>query len=276
MRKIKSLMLVALTLIMGLSRTSCLDSGETSSISYAYLRVKGMMGVNWFEDALGNRLYPTTASLTQVESSMDFKMSETNLAYIAFEFIEDEEGEGTQSLSESTSPQSYTIDLKAAQSLDGPEVVISQTLADMEYDAPENAPVNTLSLSSGYGTDDIVPYLYDLETLILPIQFNLTNAQEEFEMHRLVLACSLEEMQEGATDLVFYLRHNRGEDEGREVYYSQWYAYDIRYAVEEFQIATGAQPKQIIVKAHEDINQTGEIPADYTEYEIEYKMPTLN
>lgn len=269
-------MLVALTLIMGLSMTSCLNSSEGSSISYAFLRVQGSYGFYYFQDALGNQIYPTTSSLSLVESSTDFKMSETNLAYVAFEIIEDEEGESAQSLAESTDPQTFTIDLKSAVSLDGPEVVISQTMADMEYDAPENAPVNTLSLSTGYGTEQVKPYLYDLETLVLPIQFNLTNDQDKFEMHRLVLACCLEEMQEGDTDLVFYLRHDRGEDEGKEVYYSQWYGYDIRYAVEEFKMKSGAAPTKIIIKAHEDEYQTGNIPEDYTEYEVDYKEPTLN
>ena len=269
-------MLVALTLIMGLSMTSCLNSNEGSSISYAFLRVKGAYGMYYFQDALGSTIYPTSSSLALVEASTDFRMSETNLAYVAFEFVEDEDGNSAQSLAESTEPQTYTIDLKAATSLDGPEVVISQTLADMEYDAPETAPVITLSMSTGYGTEQVKPYLYDLETLVLPIQFNLTNDQDKFEMHRLVLACSVEEMQEGTTDLVFYLRHDRGEDEGREVHYSQWYGYDIRYAVEEFQMRTGATPTKIIVKAHEDEYQSGNIPANYTEYEVEYKEPTLN
>lgn len=268
-------MLVALTLIMGLSMTSCLDSTEGSSISYAYLRVKGAYGLNWFEDVLGNKLYPTTASLTQVEASSDFKMSETNLAYIAFEFVEDETA-GTQSLSETSEPQDYNIELVAAASMDGPEVVISQTVEDMEVEVPETAPVNTLTLNSGYGAESVKPMLYDLETLILPIQFNLSNDNEKFKMHKLVLACSRSEMTEGATDLVFYLRHDKGEDDGISYFYNQWYGYDIRYAVDEFQMATGAEPKKIIVKAHEDINQTGDIPDNYTEYEVEYKEPTLN
>ncbi len=274
MRKIKSLMLVALTLIMGLSMTSCLNSSEGSTISYAFLRVKGTLGLYYFEDVIGNKLYPTTASLTQIEANSDFKMSETHLAYIAFEFVEDET-QGVQSLSESIEPQDYNIELVGAMSLDGPEVVISQTMDDMVGDAPETAPINTLNLNPGYD-EGTKPYLYDLETLVLPIQFNLSNDNEKFKMHKLALACCKADMTEGTTDMIFYLRHDKGEDDGTTYYYNQWYAYDIRNAVAEFQMETGATPQKIIIKAHEDINQSGEMPEEYTEYEVEYKAPTLN
>ncbi len=268
MRKIKFLII---SLFIGISMTSCLNSSEGSSISYAYLRVKGMMGLYYFEDILGNKLYPTTSSLTKIESDTDFKMSETHLAHIAFEFVEDET-QDTQNLDETTKPQEYEIELLGARSIDGPDVVISQTMDNMDEDAPETAPVNTLNVSDGFG-GSVKPYLYDLETLVLPIQFNLSNDDTKFKMHKLVLACCRADMTDGVTSMVFYLRHDKGEDDGITYYYNQWYAYDISNAVIDFQMETGVTPTKLIIKAHEDVNLSGEMPEEYTEYEIEYKDP---
>ena len=35
-------------------------------------------------------------------------------------------------------------------------------------------------------------------------------------------------LKQGATDLVFYLRHDKGADDKTDVYYSNWYGYDIK------------------------------------------------
>lgn len=270
MKQIKTLMVAALTLVMGVMMTSCLDSSDSPSIQYGYARVHSMMGVYYFEDALGNTYTPTSASASKVDAS-GFKASETNLAYIAFEYIEDEIQQKTSEVVEN---QEFKIELLGAQSIDGDGVVVAYGKEDMETRAPETAPVGSLYFDNTWGA--VKPSLFDLDAVLVPISFYLTNDNDKFKMHKLYLACDMEEVTEGDTELVFYLRHDRGEDENASVVYSQWYGFDVREAVCSFVAKAGAVPTKLIIKAHESSSMTTEIPNEYKEYEIEYKMPDLN
>lgn len=62
MKQLKFLM-VAFTLLMGVSLTSCLsdDAGESMYDGIGYVRTKG----NYFADPDGNMYYPTPASVTE-------------------------------------------------------------------------------------------------------------------------------------------------------------------------------------------------------------------
>ena len=64
MKQLKFLM-VAFTLLMGVSLTSCLsdDAGESMYDGIGYVRTKG----NYFADPDGNMYYPTPASVTEME-----------------------------------------------------------------------------------------------------------------------------------------------------------------------------------------------------------------
>ena len=275
MRKIKSLMLVALTLIMGLSMTSCLNSDSTES-QYdlaPIVRVYGSLGSYYFVDSAGGIYYPSYASISELEAN-GFSFSEVNYAFAFLKFIDDET---TDSSTDSSTSQKREVDVVGIMSLDGEDVVISQTKEDMDIDAPETAPVVTLDFSSisSYTYSILVskPILFDLETLIIPSRFNLSNDEDEYKKHKLVLACNMEEVQAGNTNLVFYYRHDKGTDEGKEVVVDGTYCYNIRNAVAEFTAKAGNTPTKIIVKAHEDLYQSGKLPEDYTTYEVEYKDP---
>lgn len=81
MKQLKFLM-VAFTLLMGVSFTSCLndDAGESMYDGIGYVRT--VMG-SYFIDLYGNTYHPTMASVTEMEAQ-GFKMSGTDLAQIAF------------------------------------------------------------------------------------------------------------------------------------------------------------------------------------------------
>lgn len=81
MKQLKFLM-VAFTLLMGVSFTSCLndDAGESMYDGIGYVRT--VMG-SYFVDLYGNTYHPTMASVTEMEAQ-GFKMSGTDLAQIAF------------------------------------------------------------------------------------------------------------------------------------------------------------------------------------------------
>lgn len=78
MKQLKFLM-VALTLLMGISFTSCLnsDDGEYDDI-YGMVLVN-YMGLLSFEDAAGNTYQPTLASVTQFEANSSLKISDSRM-----------------------------------------------------------------------------------------------------------------------------------------------------------------------------------------------------
>lgn len=268
-------MLVALTLIMGLSMTSCLDSNSSGSVwdGAGIFRVQNTIWGCTFTDAVGNTYVPTSPSLMQAEAN-GFDASSETFAYFYFKWAEDE-AEVEDKISDTTKPHSFEIELLTIVGIDESEVLVAQTMEDMEISAPETAPIMTLSPNID-GTSTGGPVLFDLDAIILPIYFNMGNTQEAYDMHKLVLACDMSEVTEGSTELNLYLRHDKGDDDEIKYYTSNWFAFDLRNAISEFQAITGTTPTKLIIKAHEDEYQTGDMPDNYTEYEVEYKEPTLN
>ena len=107
--------------------------------------------------------------------------------------------------------------------------------------------------------------------------WRLQNDNDKFKMHKFALACVLDEIEAGATDLVFYLRHDKGADDKTDVYYSNWYGYDIKNALERFKEKAGNLPTKLVIKSHESGNNSNtEIPENYTEYTVEYKIASTN
>ena len=276
MRKIKSLMLVALTLIMGLSMTSCLNSDSSGSLwdGAGIFRVQsGYLGSGYyFTDTFGNRLNPTPASLSQAEAN-GFKISEADFVYLYFKWAEDE-AIIEDKLSNTTTPQDFDIEIASIAGFEENEIMVNQTAEEMEATAPETAPIMTLSPSIN-GTSTGGPLLFDLNSIIIPIYFNIgEGTQEAFNKHQLVLACDMSEVTPGSTEFNLYLRHDKGDDKGITYSTSNWYAFDLRYAISEFEAIAGNVPTKLIINAHEDEYQSGDMPKNYTTYEVDYKDPT--
>lgn len=260
-------MMVALTLLMGLSLTSCLNSDDTSdNTRQGLFRVKGYMGMNYFEDTAGNKLYPTSASLTSVESSSSFKMSSTNLAYIQYRMVETE-----ASTKAETTPESYNITLSAAAALDGLTPIMAENTAEMESTVPENAPIVTIGMEN---TAFNVPFLYDKETLFLPIVFRQANNESVVEQHKMRLVCNREEIEAGDTELVLYLRHDRGTDEKTDVMNYAYQGFNITEIVNEFTNITGGEPAKVTLSVKETGTYATEMPAASTTYSADFKPAT--
>ena len=246
MKQLKFLM-VALTLLMGISFTSCLnsDDGEYDDI-YGMVLVNNYMGLLSFEDAAGNTYQPTPASVTQFEANSSLKISDSRMGIILGKSIEPETNEKSKTTN---------FTLKNFQPISFANAVVSMTAESLVVDAPETAPVITLKLENG----SVQPFLYNKDILVTPI------------------AWILDEIEAGATDLVFYLRHDKGADDKTDVYYSNWYGYDIKNALERFKEKAGNLPTKLVIKSHESGNNSNtEIPENYTEYTVEYKIASTN
>lgn len=276
MNKICFCKCLILSLFMGLSMTSCLNSNGTERPYDVapIVRIYSTMGRYYFVDSAGGIYYPSYSSIAQMEAN-GFYFSDTDYAFAFLKFVDDEE-DTTQSKSSSTT-RKQEVDIVGIMPLDGEEVVVSQTKEDLDLEAPETAPVVTLSFTniSIYNLSILVskPMLFDLETLIVPSRFNLTNDEDEYKKHKLVLACCMEDVEAGSTNLVFYYRHDKGTDDGKDVVVDGTYCYNINNALISFKAKAGNAPTKIIVKAHEDLYQSGDMPEKYTDYEIEYKDP---
>lgn len=256
--------MVALTLMMGVSLTSCLNSdGVEYDDVYDMVLVNNYMGYVTFENPLGEIYEPTQASLAQLEAN-GFKISEHRMGLIRGKRIEPE----TDTKSTKT-----VFTLKAFQAISLEDAVVAQTKEDLDMMAPETAPVVTLDLKN-VGK----PSLYNENILVTPIMWCLQNDEEKFKLHKLYLACALDEIEEGETDLVFYLRHDKGGDDKTETAYWNYYGYNIQEALNEFQMKTGNLPANLIIKAHEtgEYGKVDEMPDEYTSYSIEYKTASAN
>lgn len=272
MKQLKFLM-VALTLLMGISFTSCLNSSESES-AYdwgGFVLVKSTMGFTYFEDAAGNTMYPTTASVSQVEANGGIKISDSRLAFIYIKLVETEADKAKDANTGTTTPKKYDVNLLSFLPCNYNTPLVAATNLDMTAMAPETAPVISLALSDGY--IQWKPFLFNLDMVILPIAWRLEkNESAIVNKHKLVLACSMEEVESGDKELVFYLRHDKGDDDKTTIAYSSFYGYNIVNAIEQFKAKAGAAPTKIIIKAHESGQNSNDIPNNYTEYSIDYKM----
>lgn len=258
--------MAALLMVMGVTLSSCLDSGEPDNTRIGLFRVKnGYMGTGYFQDIAGNKLTPTYASLLKVEEG-NFKMSSTNLAYITYEVVE----AASSKASGADTPQSYDIVLKSAMAMDGAAVVIADNVEDMNSQAVSTAPVVSISHSETFFS----PFLYDKETLFLPIVYSMENNEKALAQHKLILSCNVEEFTSENSDMVFYLHHDKGTDDKTAIRNILYSGYDIKDAVDAYINATGNEPKKVIVKVKEtgEYSSSNTMPEEYTTYSCEFKV----
>ena len=213
MKQLKFLM-VAFTLLMGVSFTSCLndDAGESMYDGIGYVRT--VMG-SYFVDLYGNTYHPTMASVTEMEAQ-GFKMSGTDLAQIAFKYVEDTPA--TKAEGSTFTPQDYRIKLVSAIAVDSYSTKHVSSVENMEMEAiPETAPIVTLEPTDNYG-QTYKPWMYGAEMLVLPISWKMEKKEEMLKQHTMELVYINDESNESSTELVFYLRHNKGTDTKTDVF----------------------------------------------------------
>lgn len=262
MKQLKFLM-VAFTLLMGVSFTSCLndDAGESMYDGIGYVRT--VMG-NYFVDLYGNTYHPTMASVTEMEAQ-GFKMSGTDLAQIAFKYVEDTPA--TKAEGGTFTPQDYRIKLVSAIAVDSYSTKHVSSVENMEMEAiPETAPIVTLEPTDNYG-QTYKPWMYGAEMLVLPISWKMENKEEMLKQHTMELVYINDESNESSTELVFYLRHNKGTDTKTDVFAVRNKAYDVRQIMSDFKGKHGSYPTTIRIKAKTDMDGA-KLPEKYTDLQL--------
>ena len=266
MKQLKLLMLSALMLLMGVSFTSCLDSNDSeNTFDYVGLvLVRGSMGITAFEDAVGNMFYVSQSSVTQWEANSSSKLSDYQFGQAYLKFIET--GNGEKATASETEPSTYQVDLVAFSPCEYAAATMATNSENMDEVAPETSPVISMA------PDNLSPWQYSSNLIVMPLQWRLENSAEAFKKHHLVLVYVADEIEADDTELTLYLRHNNGGDEKTEVYYANYYAYDITMPLSLFYSKTGKNPTRLIIKGHESGTYSDTMPTTYSEYTIDYKV----
>lgn len=200
MKQVKVLML-ALVVLMGVGFTSCMSSDNNTTVQgAAYVKVFGSLGLIHFEDANGFRLYPTAASLSKIEGTGYFNSSSTKMAYVVYQY-----DTSTQQVTENTTK--LNVDLLAAFSLDA--TFENNVKPGAENDSIAKAPIISLEASPD-GTNSFKPVMYDDQTLLLPINYYMSNFNHYFTLIRYQNEPAATEGE--GKNITLYLRHNNGSD----------------------------------------------------------------
>lgn len=258
MKQLKCLA-VALTLLMGAMMSSCLSSDDSETYDvYTVVLVKGYMGMLYFEDAAGVTYYPTSEYLA--DETLSSTLTSARFGVIV--------GNKVESTEASSNRVDFTLKTFYEYPYDG--AVVVDTERDMEVLAPENSPIISATINDGYS--QVIPGQFNNDVIIVPLAWALESS-ETYSKHKLALACNVEEINEGDTELVLYVRHDNGGDEKNDKYFASYYGYSIESALEAFaELNNGAYPSKVVIKTHETQNlDITEMPEDYTEYTIDYK-----
>lgn len=202
-RKMKQLKLltVAVTLLMGVSLTSCLNSdGDPYSYDGGMVKVKSdyMMTNYYFEMANGVTITPTPASISALTAN-GFKMEEmvNKIAQIYYRW-------DSSKLTIATDDKDIKgVELYSIESLDNMVIPTERGADNDSLSKTNNAAI--ISLESTNGGMEYKPSFYDRTTILLPINYYIAQKR-----HFLTLVYYSEE--NIGKPLKLYLSHNSSED----------------------------------------------------------------
>lgn len=261
MKHLNSLM-VALTLLMGVVFTSCLDTDGGDRYEYrgCIVKVTGYMGLYSFKSEGGITITPTQASIAAIEAR-GFKMSdaEGKVAQIAYRW------DPEQLTIPTDTKDVQGVELYSIEVLDNTvEIVEEKGASNDSISVSNNAPIISMETqpSDGYDVKYVPQFFLDDYTLLLPINYYISNKR-----HYLTLVYYPNE--DNGSTLRFYLGHNTNGDDattnttsyyltantygnyGVGLFYK---AYNIRGAIEHYMHKTGNEyptTVEIVAKVNE-------------------------
>lgn len=269
MKKLNLLTLIC-ALVMGLSLTSCLDSGDsgTSWEDARTVYIRNILGRPFFVDAYGVRYNPSAESMNAFrQNNPDFDLNDYKMMNIYFNYHVEEDVATTKQAGSDVIPPSYEIDLVAYMIVEMPEVLSVQSAVDLADH--ETAPVMPLEQNTGYGVNR--PQQLDERTVLAYTGFYLANDADKLNNHKFRLVYVEDEITKDSKNLVMYVCHNRSDDDKIDAYWATTCGFDMQRALEKFRNATGNDPEKIIIKAKTSNYATTTLPADYSEYNIDFQ-----
>ncbi len=214
MKQIKTLLLAQI-LFMGIFLSSCMESSNYTPSGGGVAEVYNNYGYTYFKDFSGFTIEPTQSSVSTIESSMNFKPSQTKIAYVLYTYPE----EGNEAVATDKKIKNATLTYGVA--LDGKiERVANEGAAN---DSVSTAPIIRLRslMSSSVDSKDAL-YLHNGRYLMTGAEyyFSLT------KLHHLTMVYYPEEQVEGK--LILHLRHS-GNPELANVYTTSYGAFQSGY-----------------------------------------------
>lgn len=242
MKQLKFLM-VALTLLMGISFTSCLDSEDSPAVGYSLGRCIQSYPPRFYDLATGKELILSGAATTTYSVGNIY-----SFYYTVPEGQATDAKEYTVLLYNNNEPANLS-----AKSSEGP-----MSVSSMGMEA--NVPMYMLSgnISTNYGASAVEPavcnfggYKYLMVTPVFWYKNETTTdaLKKEIEKHSFVISYDEDEMNSGDTELVLTLNHVVTDpEEKRERWsYLDLRAYNLEEAIAVFREKTGNQPARIKV-----------------------------
>lgn len=269
MKKLNLLTLIC-ALVMGLSLTSCLDSGDsgTSWEDARTVYIRNILGRPFFVDAYGVQYNPSPESMNAFrQNNPDFDLIDYKMMNIYFNYHVEEDVTTTKQTGSTATSPSYEIDLVAYMVIEMPEVLSVQSTADLANH--ETAPVIPLEQNTGYGFN--APQQLDEKTVLAYTGFYLANDADKLNSHKFRMVYVKDEITADSKDLTLYVCHNRGDDDKTDAYWATTCGFDMQAALKEFRNVTGNDPEKIILKAKTSSSATTTLPSDYSEYDIDFQ-----
>ena len=244
MKQLKFLM-VAFTLLMGISLTSCMGDNDPTVTQSAIGKVVNIYPYT-FETSDGIKFVATN----NIESSTSLNMNIGDIIQFVFSYNSDE-----QQITETNKKINAQITIYQNMSTTTDVVIADNNGADTAY---ENATINEIISSGNNGM-----IYFDKNTLLIPISFL---AKESLDKHRFTVVYnnSAANSQEDGV-LVLYLRHLNSEEKPAETA-GVYKAFDISYILGAY----GKTPTKIRVYANET-NKIGSNDLADAKDELQYK-----
>lgn len=248
MKQVKFLM-VALTLLMGVTFSSCLNGDKNTLVSgYSFMRVVDKIPTYSF--SLNGVTYVATNTIA------NFTADYNDMVYVVWQYDSE-----LQEVNANT--KKVNVEVKYAEKIDSPTVVAQNESAPGDVKA--NRPI--VSVTASNGGIPVKPMLYDEKTIIVPVFFS---AAEDIDKHSFTMVYYSDENNAVAdnTNIVLHLRHNSAEEQAKESYTGVSYrAFDLT----RFIMSLGKTPTKITIKTKENSYNKLEEAID-KEYIIDYKI----
>lgn len=225
MKQLKFLM-VALTLLMGISLTSCLGDNDPTVNDFALGKVTNLFPYT-FETFDGVKFVATN----NIESTTSLNMNMGDLIQFTYTYNSDE-----QQITETNKTINAQITVYQNLSIHTNAVVADN---DGSEEAYENATINEIVAE---GSNKML--YFDRNTLMIPIVFLAKESEDKHEF-TLVYNNSVVNEQENDDVLVLYLRHKNSEEKPTESI-GRYKAFNIRYILNVY----GKTPTKIRVYAN--------------------------
>jgi hypothetical protein len=282
MTKVKSSLLAAATLVMGVVLTSCINSKNDYVLTDSRVaKMSGFMGVYEFQTSDGVTITPTSRSIAQLQTNGgDFGQFDGKVCLIYYQWDSSVVDINTDS------KVINGVDLIYVASLDHPVEIVEEPGAP--NDSVDNMPIISLSYEAS-SLANYEPAFFDRNTVLLPIRYYVKLSPHTFTLCYYPNEIPAEETEDKEEETIrFYLRHNKQKDTpdlsadsymqasnyGVNLYY---FTFDLTAALDRYEDETGKpRPTKIEIETRENsYTVNNEDPSIQTKvYTVEYKPQT--